>query len=190
MIKQQCPVCGNFFKAYQSQKRKTCSIRCSQLHLWSNPAHRKKMSQAHKGHVPWIAGRKHSKASIQKMRDSKPKKADRFLHKNGYVYWYCPDHPRAINGRIPEQTLVAEAVLGRYLRKGEVVHHINNSKTNNQQSNLLICTETYHKFLHARMSGFRLKVKNPAKRDTQTGRFVRNIDGLKIEEVASTVLRA
>lgn len=33
---------------------------------------------------------------------------------------------------------VAEQMLGRPLKKGEVVHHIDNNKRNNQPSNLMV----------------------------------------------------
>lgn len=70
---------------------------------------------------------------------------------NGYVYVYAPDHPRAVCGRVPEHVLVAERALGRFLKDNEVVHHINEIKTDNQNSNLLICTGTYHRWLHGQM---------------------------------------
>ncbi len=51
-----------------------------------------------------------------------------------------------------EHVLIAEAVLRRPLKRGEVVHHINGDKADNRRKNLLICTRDYHNWLHARMS--------------------------------------
>ncbi len=48
-------------------------------------------------------------------------------------------------------TLKAEAALGRPMRKGEVVHHINMDKFDNRNSNLLICDRSYHRYLHHAM---------------------------------------
>ena len=55
-------------------------------------------------------------------------------------------------GRRPEHILKAEAALGRKLKRGEIVHHVDGNKKNNANSNLFICTIKYHAELHARMS--------------------------------------
>ena len=47
--------------------------------------------------------------------------------------------------------LIAEKILGRRLKKGEVVHHINMNKADNRNSNLLICTQSYHRWIHHQM---------------------------------------
>ena len=47
--------------------------------------------------------------------------------------------------------LVAESVLGRKLRTEEQVHHVDEDKSNYENSNLVICPDaSYHKLLHSR----------------------------------------
>lgn len=55
----------------------------------------------------------------------------------GYVWEWCPDDPRAKNGRYMRQhVLVMERHLGRKLRRGEFVHHINGIRSDNRIENL------------------------------------------------------
>ena len=81
----------------------------------------------------------------------------RRLDSHGYVVICAPDDYPWKEGRlgagrhIREHIYKAAKVLGRPLRKGEVVHHIDCNKSNNANSNLLICSQAYHKSLHARM---------------------------------------
>lgn len=49
-------------------------------------------------------------------------------------------------------TLIVEAVLGKPLPLGAVVHHINGLKGDNNRGNLLVCQDqAYHMLLHLRM---------------------------------------
>jgi hypothetical protein len=64
------------------------------------------------------------------------RKKERFM-KNGYWCVQAPDHPNAFGGRhYYEHRLVLEKKLGRYLEKGEVVHHIDGNRLNNDPLNL------------------------------------------------------
>ena len=83
----------------------------------------------------------------------------KFITRDGYRMVLKPGHPRARNGRyVCEHLLVAEKSLGRPLVLGkELVHHINGIRTDNRPSNLLICTKSYHYWLHARMAQLYMK---------------------------------
>ena len=55
-----------------------------------------------------------------------------------YKQVYKPGHHRAdITGLVSEHILIAEAELGRPLKKGEIVHHTDFNKLNNDPINLL-----------------------------------------------------
>jgi hypothetical protein len=67
----------------------------------------------------------------------------------GYVYILLPDHPHALkNGYIGEHIVIAERSIGRYLNKGEVVHHINKIKNDNRPDNLMVLTNSSHSKAH------------------------------------------
>lgn len=72
------------------------------------------------------------------------------IKSSGYVEVYCPDHPNANSRKcVYEHQLVMEKHIGRYIQKGEVVHHIDGNKSNNDISNLLLLTNSDHAKLHA-----------------------------------------
>jgi hypothetical protein len=62
---------------------------------------------------------------------------------------YSPNHPRCMNGvYVYEYILIAEEMLGRYLAKGEIVHHKNGDQTDNRPDNLEVITQSDHIKLH------------------------------------------
>lgn len=69
------------------------------------------------------------------------------LHGKGYILIRNPNHPNAsISGYVPEHRLVMEANIGRYLRREEVVHHLDFDKTHNNIDNLhLFQNESGHR---------------------------------------------
>lgn len=74
------------------------------------------------------------------------------IDSSGYVSVYVGDtvdSPRKRGGAIREHILVMENHLGRALTKGEVVHHIDGNKLNNDIANLDLCTVEEHNACHA-----------------------------------------
>jgi hypothetical protein len=70
----------------------------------------------------------------------------RVINKAGYVVVHVGKGRKQY-----EHKIVAERALGRVLRPGEVVHHINCDRSDNRPENLLVCKIAYHLKLHARM---------------------------------------
>lgn len=56
-----------------------------------------------------------------------------------YIGVYCQDHPRRTKqGVVYQHILVAEGKLGRTLKPGEFVHHIDFDKHNNSPENIIV----------------------------------------------------
>jgi hypothetical protein len=81
-----------------------------------------------------------------------PSGAQRSMCK-GYSLVKLPGHPRAHqSGYVREHIVVAEIAFGRPLPPRAVVHHVNECRSDNRRSNLVICeNDRYHKLLHMRL---------------------------------------
>lgn len=78
--------------------------------------------------------------------------------KNGYVSVYCDD------GWILEHRFVVEQFIGRKLTKEEVVHHIDEDKSNNDINNLVLFkNQREHSAWHNKLKKFPY-LTNPMKR--------------------------
>lgn len=72
----------------------------------------------------------------------------------GYIEIKSPKHPfKNKQGYVPEHRLVVEKHLGRYLTKDEVIHHINESHSDNRIENLYLFSKrwqhcVYHRFIN------------------------------------------
>lgn len=76
----------------------------------------------------------------------------RKVRDDGYIDIYSPDHPRSVDGKVLEHILVAEKALGHPLPNKAEVHHVDQNRSNNTNSNLVVCQNSaYHKLLHVRM---------------------------------------
>jgi hypothetical protein len=112
-----------------------------------------------KGNIPWTKGRKgiHLSPETEFKKGKHYSLATEFKkgeqcgenninwkggrHKlvTGYIMINCPNHPRAYRNEVYEHIVVAEKKLGRFLMKGERVHHINGIKGDNSPENIIVC---------------------------------------------------
>ena len=82
-------------------------------------------------------------------------KGGRSVSSHGYVLIRLPEHPKANkHGYVYEHILVAENKIGRPLKKGEIVHHLDENKQNNGPSNIHISKSIAHHKFHHRKNGF------------------------------------
>jgi len=82
-----------------------------------------------------------------KINPSIKTKAERRI-RDGYVYIYRPEHPRAnIDGYAPEDILVWEETHGKALPQGWLVHHLNGIKHDNHPINLEGTTSKKHRLI-------------------------------------------
>lgn len=78
-------------------------------------------------------------------------KGGRTVASNGYVLIKLPGHHLAdVRGYVYEHRLVAEQILGRPLRPGEVPHHRNGIKSDNRPENIEVVESAAEHHVHHR----------------------------------------
>ncbi len=76
------------------------------------------------------------------------------IYKNGKkrINPYSAIYERGNRIKKAVHRLVVEKALGRPLNKKEQVHHINCDSLDNRNDNLLVCSVSYHRWLHEEMA--------------------------------------
>lgn len=109
---------------------------------------RNKLGQFKNGHKFWL-GKKRPSISQEHHYNWKGGR----IVQEGYRYLLCPKHPRAKSkkGYVAEHVLVMEKHLKRFLKKEEVVHHIDENKLNNDIKNLKLLNRSNHNKFHKKI---------------------------------------
>ena len=100
------------------------------------------------------AGVNHSNILLAEGRGKNARgyKNGKYIHR-GYKYILRRNvHGKKQDRYKLEHKIKIEKILGRKLKDGEVVHHIDCDRSNNENSNLLVCERGYHSWLHWKMS--------------------------------------
>jgi hypothetical protein len=143
-----CPKCGvKFDPKGKWGPRKFCGRQCANSRDFSASSRRKKSDSL----LRWT--RLHPKPKKQYVPHPRELK-DRILSGDGRMMIRAPEGyagKKYIGGRyIYEHRYVMEMKLGRLLRPGEIVHHINHDKTDNRKENLVVMTAREHAIHHGR----------------------------------------
>lgn len=70
---------------------------------------------------------------------------------SGYVYLFNPDHPTGSNYYVKRCRLIVEKAIGHCLGSKIPVHHVNEKRLDDRNSNLVVCENlAYHFLLHLR----------------------------------------
>lgn len=143
----KCDFCGKEFERYKSRMRDTfnfCSMKCAMdfSNKEKNPERYKEFRDI--SIFSKIVSESNKKLNPERMTPEVREKLHNSQtgkgHKNTYVKYY---------GRHLHR-IIAEEILGRPLKKGEVVHHIDGNKKNNNPSNLMIFkSQSEHAKWHA-----------------------------------------
>jgi hypothetical protein len=106
-------------------------------HLEQTERAKKKISEKSKNRKASPETReKHRQALLGKTREKSRNWKGGIVYIDGYRYIRKPEHPNARNSYINESALVMEKHIGRFLKKGEVVHHMNRIRDDNRIENL------------------------------------------------------
>lgn len=94
--------------------------------------------------------------------------------KSGYWTVFIKEHPRKLNnGRVFEHILIAEKKYGRFIEKGEPIHHIDFDRTNNNPKNLYLCSgHKEHKDIHHTLESIARDLFKEGKIKFKNGKYI------------------
>lgn len=149
-LRLNCAWCGKEIWRYESQvgKHNFCSRKCRGLFSSKthNPSHYAEMFNIEKMSAHMSALNR--ELNPTRMTPQVREKIRQARLGSGASKTYAKAYGRH------EHRVIAEQKLGRKLRPGEIVHHIDCNKRNNHPDNLKVMTQAEHAALHARLNKF------------------------------------
>lgn len=149
-IPRVCLQCGDPFLVWEHCVRAGYGNYCSRTCHHESRRRRVQKTCAGCGFQFWVIPARAETARFCS-RKCKSKNYGTHLHinKNGYVVILCPDGKKRL-----EHRLVAERSIGRPIRRGEHVHHINGVRSDNRPENLQVLSASDHMSIHKRIAGW------------------------------------
>lgn len=152
MTLKKCLYCRKIIKRKKGQarvhwlKKKFCNMKC----VWAREKIRRKGNA--------FSSEEHRKNFIKAVSDANRKRGGekhynwrggKHMQSGGYIEVYAPNHPHKYSrNTVLEHRLVMEKHLGRFLKTNELVHHINENKSDNRIENLKLTNRSEHPRIH------------------------------------------
>jgi len=161
-----CETCGKEIYQQKHQNIRFCSRGCYYAFRWKNKVRVKRYCDNCNKAFYVKKSKDTARFCSQKCKFASQKGVNHPSYKGGRVirsfpaksghiskYWIVRDE-RISNNHCErlEHRVIVEKAIKRQLKRTEIVHHINCDTLDNRNENLLLCSGSYHAFLHNKMS--------------------------------------